>query len=560
MMRLMLNNKTNLIILSLKLVAIAAGFLFIAENYFFDLKPLSISPLFVLSFLVLFIINWYTKAYKHKNYFKPIHVLLFFVLLFLSVHFRAGIFWAMNTFPLKDANVVLLTLEEPFDDFAYSMVKKYLTTTIPQALVISIIITVFLYTFLNTTKKRLISVGLYFSATIALFVSEIPILDYVHILCGSPEKNTSYSKFFVDNYINPDSTKITPPKQKRNLILIYLESLETTFSDKSHGGNQDDNLIPEITELALHNISFGKSNNQIGGGTNVSGTNSTFSSMHTRSLGIPYVANYKKTPILHHYKSLYKILNENGYHQIFFQGNPGLYNEFRDFTIDQKIDEVYGPDDLAEKLKLEPGDYIKKQGFRNVQDKDAFRFAYQILDTISEPFSLTFFTIDTHGPHGLYDADCVKADDEGNEDERLKATARCVSRELSKFLDSLQSKPFYENTSIVIFGDHLFMGSSLVKDFPNRKWVNIFINSSDVPVSENKRLFSSVDMFPTILSSIGFEIAGDKLGFGTNLFGNQKTLIEEIGVDSLNKEFDKMADHLKYEGYLFMKTNKKFPD
>ena len=253
----------------------------------------------------------------------------------------------------------MLTLEEPFDDFAYSMVNQYLSSTIPQALIISVILTVFIYSFLNTTKKRLISIGAYFAATIALFVSDIPILDYVHILKREPEKNASYSKFFDDNYINPDSVKIVPPGQKRNLILIYLESLETTFSDKEHGGGQDSNLIPEITELALQNVNFGKSGKLIGGGINVHGTGSTIASMQTRSLGIPYVTNYKKTPILHHYKSLYKILNENGYHQIFFQGNPGLYNEFREFVIDQKVDEVYGPDDLAKRLNLQCKHRIK---------------------------------------------------------------------------------------------------------------------------------------------------------------------------------------------------------
>ena len=254
--------------------------------------------------------------------------------------------------------------------------------------------------------------------------------------------------------------------------------------------------------------------------------------MHTRTLGIPDITDYKRTPILHHYKSIYKILNANGYKQIFFQGNPGLYKQFRDFVEDQKINEVYGPDDLIQRLNLDTTDLIKKQGFKTVQDKDAFKFANQILDTISEPFSLTFFTIDTHSPDGFYDPDCIKISDDGNKDERLKAAARCVSRELKKFVDSLKTKPFYENTSIVIFGDHLFMGTRLVKDFNNRKWVNIFINSVKTPIAEENRLFSDIDMFPTILSSMDFNIEGDRLGFGADLFSDKKTLVEKIGLDS----------------------------
>ena len=253
----MVNNK-KFILLLLKIVAIAACLIFFAEHYFFEIAPLSISPIYILAFLSLIALNWQTKEFKKKDYFKPTHIPLVILPLFLVVHLRAGIYWALNTFPLADANTVLLTLQEPFDDFAYSMIKQYLSTTIPQALIITAVLTIFLYALFSNTKKRLIFIGAYFAATIALCVSDIPVSEYIHILKNEPEKSASYSKFFVENYVNPDSVKITAPEQKRNLILIYLESMETTFSDKEHGGNQDTNLIPEITQLAQQNINFGK--------------------------------------------------------------------------------------------------------------------------------------------------------------------------------------------------------------------------------------------------------------------------------------------------------------
>ena len=550
----MVNNK-KFILLLLKIVAIAACLIFFAEHYFFEIAPLSISPIYILAFLSLIALNWQTKEFQRKGYFKPTHIPLIFLLLFLAVHFRAGIYWALNTFPLADANTVLLTLQEPFDDFAYSMIRQYLSTTIPQALIISIILTVFLYTILNSTKKRLGAIGLYFAASIALFIIKIPILDYIHIINNEPEKSNISSKFFIENYVNPNSVKITPPEKKRNLILIYLESLETTFADKEHGGNQDTNLIPEITKLSLQNLSFGKSKKYIGGGLDAIGSNHTFGSLHTRSLGIPGVANYKKTPILQHYNSLYKILNDNGYKQIFFQGNPGLFSEFQRFAKDQKIDEVYGPRDVIQRLNLDTTDLIKKNGGKSAPDKDVFKFANQILDTISEPFSLTFFTIDTHSPHGIYDPDCIQSADESNKDELLKASVRCVSRELDKFLNTLKTNPLYENTSIAIFGDHVFMGTRLVKNFNNRKWIDIFINVPKTPFSEENRLFSDIDMFPTILSSINFDIEGNKLGFGTDLFSDRKTFVETIGLDSLNKEIKAMPSHLIYESYILKKNS-----
>ena len=77
---------------------------------------------------------------------------------FLVVLFRAGVVWALNTFPLRDANTVLLTLQEPFDDFAYGMVRLYLTTTIPQALIITGNLAVqysTTYTFWTTNPRKM---------------------------------------------------------------------------------------------------------------------------------------------------------------------------------------------------------------------------------------------------------------------------------------------------------------------------------------------------------------------------------------------------------------------
>ena len=41
-------------------------------------------------------------------------------------------------------------------------------------------------------------------------------------------------------------------------------------------------------------------------------------------------------------------------------------------------------------------------------------------------------------------------------------------------------------------------------------------------------------MYPTILATLGVKIEGDRLGLGTNLFSNKKTIIEEQGLDAVN--------------------------
>ena len=52
-----------------------------------------------------------------------------------------------------------------------------------------------------------------------------------------------------------------------------------------------------------------------------------------------------------------------------------------------------------------------------------------------------------------------------------------------------------------------------------------------------------MDMFPTILSALGFDIEGDRLGLGTDLFSNTDTLLERKGFDWLNRELGKRSDY-----------------
>lgn len=544
-----------MLLLFVKIFAVEECFSYVISHSFLSTGFHPSFFVFCLSLLASLLINCFFIRFSKKEKIKWIHVPIVFLFTFVAVQLRSAVMWCVGTFPLDDANAVLLTLQMPLDEFAGALVIQGLTETIPASLVITVLLLIFVYVVFKNEKKRIVAIGAYALAATGMIFVEIPCMDYVHLWLDEPEKNASYSNFFVENYVHPDSTRITAPEKKTNLIVVYLESMENSFTDKEHGGVQNQNLIPEIVELSKQNVSFGRLGNFIGGGFDSRGASFTFGATVSRSLGVPVINGYKETPAYQHYKSIYKILNQQKYHQVFFQGNPGLYENFRDFFLDQKVDEIYGPDDLIRLLQIDTVSLIKKHGYKTVADKDAFKFAKQILDTIQEPFSLTFYTMDTHCPNGIYDSDCEKSLDENSKEENLKASVRCVSKQLAIFLDSVSHKPYYGNTSIVIFGDHLFMGDLLVDKKADRKWVNIFINSVETPRLGMNRKFSDVDMFPTILSSMGYFIDGHRLGLGVDLFSANETLVEKIGLDSLNKELVNLSRHLVYESYRYKREN-----
>ena len=78
------------------------------------------------------------------------------------------------------------------------------------------------------------------------------------------EKTDFYEKY----YVNPAKTKLDFPSQKRNLIYIFMESMESSYADQEDGGIMDDNYIPNLTKLAKENINFSdKADGKLGGPT-----------------------------------------------------------------------------------------------------------------------------------------------------------------------------------------------------------------------------------------------------------------------------------------------------
>lgn len=116
-------------------------------------------------------------------------------------------------------------------------------------------------------------------------------------------------------------------------------------------------------------------------------------------------------------------------------------------------------------------------------------------------------------------------------------------------MDWLKEQPFYEDTTILISGDHLsmaaeYIGGTYDKNY-ERTTMNTFMNSV-APVTNNKnRSFTSFDMYPTILTALGARVEGARLGLGVNLFSGQKTVAEEIGVEQLDRELRKQSRYFK---------------
>ena len=107
---------------------------------------------------------------------------------------------------------------------------------------------------------------------------------------------------------------------------------------------------------------------------------------------------------------------------------------------------------------------------------------------------------------------------------------------VSDFISWVKEQDFYDNTTIIITGDHPTMQNNFYKldNGYKRTVFNTFIN-----VYNDNNVRNKNRVFPTTLGAMGVNIEGNRLGIGTNLFSVSKTLAEEMGIDKLNTELKK---------------------
>lgn len=82
------------------------------------------------------------------------------------------------------------------------------------------------------------------------------------------------------------------------------------------------------------------------------------------------------------------------------------------------------------------------------------------------------------------------------------------------------------------------MDNYLIPDnmpYLSRTVYNCYINPIKIP-ENNVRNYTTLDMFPSVLGALGFEIEGNTLGLGVNLFSNEQTFAEKLGTDYLWSE------------------------
>ena len=383
------------------------------------------------------------------------------------------------------------------------------------------------------------------AASVIMLVSVLIYCDYCYDFKGYIKSRLMSSSIYEQYYVNPNNVSITSSGKTKNLIHIYVESLETTYASKEDGGYQEINYIPRLTKLAADNISFSNTE-KLGGFTSTYASTWTASAIFSMTSGVPYLLP-SNDPVITRQKiyasklvTLGDILESKGYYNEFLCGSDGEFGGRAPYLKQHGNYRIYDYYSAIEDGYID-SDYFVWWG---LEDSGMFRIAKDRLTEISEsgrPFNFTLLTVDTHFPDGYVCNLC------SNDYPQTAANViKCADNQVCDFVEWCRQQPFYEDTVIVITGDHPRMDSSLVADIDwyDRYIYNCFINAEcDDSVADKNRKFCTLDIFPTVLCSMGFDIEGDRLGLGTNMFSHQRTLVEEIGLYELEEQLQSRSEY-----------------
>nr|MCH9659877.1 sulfatase-like hydrolase/transferase [Bacteroidota bacterium] len=301
------------------------------------------------------------------------------------------------------------------------------------------------------------------------------------------------------------SNNIHPGK---NLVFIYLESLEKVYTDERIFPG----LTPNLNKLSQSGLTF---NHMV----QTEGTGWTIGGMVASQCGTPLLYgpglgnnDILQNGFLNKATCLGDILKLAGYYQVFLGGASAEFAGKGSFLTSHGYDEVKGKKELSP--HLEDSSYISGWG---LYDDSLFAIAeekFKQLAQQGQPFNLTLLTLDTHHPIGNASRSCpsYKA-----LDNSILDAVHCSDFLVNQFIEALSTHPAWKNTLIVLFSDHLAMRNIAQDYYPDgydRQLLFIVLNAGSKGKVHSKGFH--MDIAPTLLHLLGVRhdrrfLAGENL-------------------------------------------------
>ncbi|QZY51153.1 LTA synthase family protein [Leucobacter tenebrionis] len=305
--------------------------------------------------------------------------------------------------------------------------------------------------------------------------------------------------------------------ERRNLVVIYLESVEDSFSDDR---TFEKNMLEPVQQATAGWDSIPSFRQYDGGGWTMSGIVSTQCGIPLRTAGsladattLNSIGADGATPesYLPGATCLGDVLAREGYRNVFMGGADASFAGKGSFLETHGYDEVH---DLREWRELGETEVRDDWG---LSDRRLFERAREEVTRLHEqeqPFNLTMLTLDTHEGPRVYEY-C-----DWDTEVAMTSITSCSMQQVAGFVDYLDETGVLEDTTVVLMGDHLKMiaeGGSFWEELKDREDRTIF-NRIRTPegVEIVRDDIDQFSMYPTLIELAGIELEDHRAGVGVS--------------------------------------------
>lgn len=301
-----------------------------------------------------------------------------------------------------------------------------------------------------------------------------------------------------------------PPKHKPNLVLIYVESLESGFGDPALMG---EDLLAPLNAATQDAYRFNDYEQTTGTGWTIAGIVSTQCGIPLKSHAL-FDGNQqgeKVKSFLPGARCLGEVLADNGYKNVFLGGASLYFAGKGKFFAQHGYSELYGKEEWSRAGHKQFNDW-------GLYDDALFKEAKVKVDALQksrQPFNLTLLTVDTHPSFGYISPTCAK---QGVTD--YKGIVHCTAGLVADFVGHLKQRGYLKNTVVVILGDHLSGQTpveAILAESPKRTIYNRFLTPNKLDQNRDRTFHFGI--FPSILYAMGFRFPDNRLGIGASGFG-----------------------------------------
>ena len=308
----------------------------------------------------------------------------------------------------------------------------------------------------------------------------------------------------------------------KNVIILQLESVQEYVINKELNGKE---ITPNLNKFINENIEFSNMNMQ-SYSTTADSEFSTISSLYPMENGMSFAKYYTNT-----YDTIFDNFNDAGYDTSYMHGNYAYFWNRGNVYSRMNLDHLELKDqfeDTSENIN----DYLS--------DELLYRQAVEKLSRYDEPFFTYIVAASSHTPftlEGLQDRSKINIDVGKYKYSFLGNYLEAVNYAdyaFGVFIDELKKAGLYENTAILVFGDHngLSMYDEQMLDFlaqTDSNLTDVDIKLSYTKVACGMRIpgigsltidkpVTKLDIKPTFSYLCNIE---DGFSLGTNMFASK---------------------------------------